>query len=125
MSVMPHHVAPVFHVASIEIALRYYVDVLGFDERFRFGDSYAGVGIGSVDIHLAQGGGTYQRPLGGSSIYVFLDSAAGVDSCCAEIAGRGARVVSEPRDYPYGMRDFTVFDPDGNVLTYGAEVEPE
>ncbi len=29
----------------------------------------------------------------------------------------------EPVDNPYGMRDFRAFDPDGNMLTFGASTE--
>jgi uncharacterized glyoxalase superfamily protein PhnB len=47
---------------------------------------------------------------------VFSDE---VDTYCAAAKARGAEIALEPTDEPYGMRDFVVRDPDGNVLTFG------
>lgn len=38
-----------------------------------------------------------------------------------EMKARGARTLGEPKDYPYGMRDFNVLDLDGNELCFGME----
>jgi hypothetical protein len=32
---------------------------------------------------------------------------------------RGERLVSQPQNYDYGMRDFDIADLDGNQLTFG------
>lgn len=113
----PHATATTFHVSDLERSLRYYIDVLGFTERFRFGD-YAGVQMGSeaVQIHLSGPGATNKRALGQGSLYVFCDT---VDAYAAEIADRGAAIQAPPRDYEYGMRDFVVEDPDGNLVAFG------
>ena len=44
-----------------------------------------------------------------------------VDALCQELRSRGARTLNEPKDYPYGMRDFTITDLDGNQLDFGME----
>lgn len=108
--------ASVFQVSSVDSALRYYLEILGFSEDFRFGD-YAGVKFGEALIHLC-GHSVHQRPVGGGTIYVFCDD---VDSYYAEIRKKGAVLKSEPRDYDYGMRDFMVVDLDGNHLAFGCE----
>ena len=117
----PHATATTFHVSDLERSLRYYVGVLGFSERFRFGD-YAGVQMGGegavVQIHLSGPGSTNKRAVGQGTIYVFCDA---VDDYCAEIVARGATIQAPPRDYEYGMRDFVVEDPDGNLVTFGCE----
>lgn len=110
--------ASVFQVASVDAALRYYKDVLGFSEDFRFG-AYAGVKLGEACIHLCAHG-EHRRPIGGGTIYVFCDE---VDGYYAEIKKKGAIVKSEPRDYEYGMRDFMALDPDGNHLAFGCEAK--
>jgi len=110
----PQSAASVFQVANVDSALRYYKDVLGFSEDFRFGD-YAGVKFGDAYIHLC-GHSVHKRPVGGGTIYLFCDE---VDSYFAEITKKGAVVKSEPRDYDYGMRDFMTIDPDGNHLAFG------
>jgi uncharacterized glyoxalase superfamily protein PhnB len=44
-----------------------------------------------------------------------------VDFLFQELKSRGARILNEPKDYPYGMRDFDVNDLDGNQLCFGME----
>jgi catechol 2,3-dioxygenase-like lactoylglutathione lyase family enzyme len=39
-----------------------------------------------------------------------------LDATFAQIAARGAEVVEEPTDQPYGVRDCAVRDPAGNLL---------
>ena len=110
--------ASVFQVANVESALRFYTDVLGFSEDFRFGD-YAGVKFGDVCIHLC-GHSVHKRPVGGGTVYVFCDE---VDSYYAEIEAKGASAKCAPRNYDYGMRDFTAVDLDGNHVTFGCEAK--
>jgi uncharacterized glyoxalase superfamily protein PhnB len=112
--------ATVFQVSNLEAALKHYVEVLGFTEDFRFGD-YAGVTIGDVCVHLCAHS-IHQRPVGGGTVCIFADE---VDSYYREIQAKGAQIKAEPRDYPYGMRDFMVVDPDGNHLSFGCEVKSE
>jgi uncharacterized glyoxalase superfamily protein PhnB len=112
----PQSAASVFQVASVDSALRYYKEVLGFSEDFRFGD-YAGVKFGELYIHLC-GHGVHKRPIGGGTVYVYCDE---VDSYYAEIKKKGANFKSEPSDYAYGMRDFMAVDLDGNHLAFGCE----
>lgn len=94
----PHTTATTFHVSDLERSLRYYIDVLGFTERFRFGD-YAGVQMGSevVQIHLSGPVATNKRAVGQGSLYVFCDT---VDAYAAEIADRGAASESEQCAFP-------------------------
>lgn len=111
--------ATTFHVADVDASLAYYTGVLGFSERFRFGD-YAGVEHGEVQIHLSGPKSTNKRGVGQGSIYIFCDD---VDDYYAEITARGATPQAPPKDYEYGMRDFAVEDPDGNLLGFGQEVK--
>jgi uncharacterized glyoxalase superfamily protein PhnB len=47
-----------------------------------------------------------------------------VDALYQELKSRGANTLNEPKDYPYGMRDFDVTDLDGNQLCFGMESKP-
>ena len=109
--------ATTFHVSDVEASLAFYTAVLGFSERFRFGD-YAGLEYGEVQIHLSGPASTNKRQVGQGSIYVFCDD---VDAYHAEITGKGAVPQAPPKDYEYGMRDFVMEDPDGNLLGFGQE----
>jgi uncharacterized glyoxalase superfamily protein PhnB len=110
-------ITPVFQVASVDVALKYYTEVLGFSEDFRFGD-YAGVKLGGACIHLS-GHSIHDRPVGAGTAYIFCDE---VDAYFADITGKGVTAKAEPKDYDYGMRDFLVVDPDGNHLGFGCEI---
>ena len=113
-----HCAAPVLRVTNIDAALKYYTGVLGFSEDFRFGD-YAGIKLGSVLVHFS-GHSVHDRPIGGGTVYVFCDE---IDSYYDEIMTKGALVVTEPKDYDYGMRDFMIKDSDGNHLAFGCELK--
>lgn len=111
-----HGAATVFPVRDVDASLRYFVDVLGFTEEFRFGE-YAGIQRDDCCIHLSAEGNPNTGKAGTGAVYIFCDD---VDGYFADIAGRGAANAQEPKDYEYGMRDFTMRDPDGNQLTFGA-----
>ncbi len=104
----------VFQVKELANSLRFYCDVLGFHKDFEFGP-YAGLHLGECHLHLCAHT-TWNRPPGGGAVVVFSDE---VDAYWAAIKERGAEIALEPTDEPYGMRDFVVRDPDGNVLTFG------
>jgi uncharacterized glyoxalase superfamily protein PhnB len=44
-----------------------------------------------------------------------------VDAYHADVKKKGAKIETELESYEYGMRDFNIEDPDGNILTFGQE----
>jgi uncharacterized glyoxalase superfamily protein PhnB len=96
-----------------------YRDVLGFRTEFTYGEPtfYAGVERDAVVIHLQAADRTKRLP-GHGAVNVFVTD---VDALFQELKSRGARILSEPQDYPYGMRDFDINDLDGNHLCFGME----
>jgi uncharacterized glyoxalase superfamily protein PhnB len=109
---------PIFHVANVDAAVRYYTEILGFTQAFRYG-TYAGLRLGSHELHITDPGEPRQI-IGAGTAYVICDE---VDQYFASIRSKGAKTKSEPADRVYGMRDFAVFDPDGNQLTFGCDNE--
>jgi catechol 2,3-dioxygenase-like lactoylglutathione lyase family enzyme len=108
---------PIFFVSDVDAAVRYYADVLGFRESFRYG-TYAGLKHGSHELHLTDQGEPRQI-VGAGTAYVICDA---VDEYFAAVKAAGAKIKSEPTDRMYGMRDFAVFDPDGNQLSFGCDI---
>lgn len=111
--------ATVFVVQDVLRSVEHYRDVLGFQTEFTYGEPtfYAGVDRDGVTIHLQAAGETKRQP-GQGALNVFVTD---VDALYAELKARGARALDEPKDYPYGMRDFNVLDLDGNELCFGME----
>jgi predicted enzyme related to lactoylglutathione lyase len=112
-----HGSATTFHVSDLDASMRYYTEVLGFSERFRFGD-YAGIEYEDIQIHLSGPKATNKKEVGQGGIYIFCD---GVDAYYAEVKAKGAKVQGAPRDYEYGMRDFVIEDPDRNLIGIGQQ----
>jgi uncharacterized glyoxalase superfamily protein PhnB len=111
--------AAVFVVQDVPRSVDHYRDVLGFRTEFTYGEPtfYAGVERDNVLIHLQAASETKRQP-GHGAINVFVTD---VDALYKELKSRGARTLNEPKDYPYGMRDFDVLDLDGNQLSFGME----
>ena len=121
---LPTTSSTVFQVADIESAVAFYRDILGFTVDFRY-DNYAGLFLGVADstsgalptsLYLCAHT-IWSRPVGGGAVVVIAEE---VDDYCATIRQRGAPILLEPTDEPYGLRDFVTRDPDGNVLTFSA-----
>jgi len=111
--------ATTFMVSDIDKSLAFYKDVLGFTEDFRFGN-YAGINHGDVLVHLSQNGNPNSKPAGSGVMYIFCDE---VDDFYHEITAKGAKTQRPPQDYEYGMRDFIVEDPDGNLIGFGTQTK--
>ena len=113
--------ATVFVVKDVVRSVEYFRDVLGFHTEFTWGQPvcYAGVERGNVTIHLQAASDTKRQP-GHGAVNVFVTD---VDALYEELKSRGARTLNEPKDYPYGMRDFDLEDLDGNRLCFGMSTQ--
>jgi uncharacterized glyoxalase superfamily protein PhnB len=109
--------APVLHVENVEAAAAFYRDVLGF--TWDFGDdAYAVVWRDNSAIHFVRDEGK-GSPKG---VHLF-QWVRDVDAYFKEVAGRGAQVVAEPTNQPYGIREFRVRDPNGVEIVFGQDVD--
>lgn len=110
--------APVVPVSDFQAGLAYYRDVLGFGVEFVWGEPsfYACLCRDEVAVHIASEQVAKRAP-GQSGICIFVRDA---DEAYAEFSKKGAIIVAAPQTYDYGMREFSIADPDGNRLIYGA-----
>ena len=113
----------VMTVRDVVESLDYYRDRLGFAVAFQYGTPtfYVGLCSGGVSLHLISADRTPRQP-GHGAVSIIVDD---VDMLHADLLKRGARVLKEPRDYDYGMRDFDVADLDGNMIFFGMESKKE
>jgi uncharacterized glyoxalase superfamily protein PhnB len=108
-------VVPVLPAADVDAALAYYRDTLGFSVEGRHQNDRGDVVFGSVlcgkaNFYLAKTPGSI-TPL---RCFVFVDG--DVDALCQAFASRGATIVEQPEDKPWGYRQFTLRDVNGHLL---------
>src|SRR6266850_6573280 len=110
-----HH--PSLSVSDIRAAVDFYTNKLGFWLAFTWGDPpmMAGVNLGQVQIFLEQGTPTPQ----GCSVYFVIGDA---DELYEFQRAKGVEVVEPPGDRPWGLRDYSVRDPQGYRLTFGHRI---
>jgi len=109
---------PEIPAANVEEAAAYYVNTLGF--TLDWGDDDGGIaGISRGSCRLFLTNRSFRESLGNVGPILFwlnLDSKSEVDELFAEWSATQARVVSEPEDKPWMLREFIVADLDGNLL---------
>jgi uncharacterized glyoxalase superfamily protein PhnB len=109
---------PEIPVAHVDAAAAYYVNTLGF--TLDFGDDKGGIaGISRGNCRLFLTNKPFREPFGNGSPVLFwlnLDSKAQVDELFAEWKAARARIVSEPEDKPWKLREFVAADLDGNLI---------
>ena len=57
----------------------------------------------------------------GEGVRIYCTTVQDVDTLARQIKARGGALTQEPRDQPWGMRDFALVDPDGYKVTIGAD----
>lgn len=99
---------PELPVVDVEKAQQYYRDVLGFEIGWL--DPEKGIGAvsrGRAVIFFRR----RQGPFEGAIHWIFADD---VDATYEELRSSGAKIVEPLQKKPWGLRQFTVEDVDGN-----------
>lgn len=111
-------VVPVIFVPSVEAAVAYYVEKLGFTVSFTSEYDYAGVNRDGVELHLGKGSpcGMGER---GAHIYFFVQN---LDAVHAEFTASGA-VDGQIKEQEYGLRELHLTDPFGYHLAFAEPME--
>ena len=109
---------PEIPAASVDQAAAYYVHALGF--TFEWGDEQGGIaGISRGDCRLFITNRRFRESYGNRGPILFwlnLESKAEVDKLFAEWKTAHAKIVSEPEDKPWKLREFMVADLDDNLI---------
>ncbi len=100
---------PQLSVKDLDASLRFYRDVLGA-EVVRLRSDFAAVQLGPTELFLSSGAGAP------ALCCVRVEDA---DALFAVYRERGAAIVEAPEDRPWGIREFTVRDPDGHRFRIG------
>jgi catechol 2,3-dioxygenase-like lactoylglutathione lyase family enzyme len=111
-----NHANPVLEVSDVPRAIAYYRDVFGLTPSWMWEDRIGGVHTdhNSIEIYLSRA----ERP-SPSRLAVFVDDA---DAGHHKYRTAGAEIIDDPKTQPWGLRGFTVRDPDGNLIDIAHEV---
>ncbi|MEK7727055.1 MAG: glyoxalase superfamily protein [candidate division KSB1 bacterium] len=103
---------PIFCVTEMAAAVRYYVEVLGFQQA-RWGDAnFTCVTRDGASLYLSSGG----QGQAGAWVWIGVND---VEQLHEELLAQGAIIRDEPLNYPWAF-EMRVEDPDGNVLRFGS-----
>jgi len=120
--------SPGLTVNDLEKSLAWYRDVLGFvvEERWEHEGKLMGVELraGSVTFMIGQDDWKKGRDRKkGQGFRLYCTTTQDVDALAERIKARGGKLDQEPRDQPWGSRDFSLTDPDGFKITIGADTK--
>ena len=113
---------PVLKTGDYERARSFYIDILGFRLVEEGGDPPR-FGIFKQDgavLFLDSWHGAPAPSEGGWTAYLHTDDAKVL---CSQLTDKGATITRPLEDTSYGMREFEVTDPDGNILCFGSDHE--
>ncbi|MFY9822830.1 MAG: VOC family protein [Thermoanaerobaculia bacterium] len=118
---------PALTVNDLATSLAWYRDVLGFivAEEIRHEDRLVAVRLkaGSVEFLLGQDDFAKGRDRAkGVALRLYCITGQDVDQLAAAIQSRGGKLAQEPKDQPWGTRDFAVVDPDGFLISITTDV---
>ncbi|MDQ3715392.1 MAG: VOC family protein [Actinomycetota bacterium] len=118
---------PCLNYTDARTAMRYLVDVLGFEETALY-TAESGDVVTHAEARWPEGGGVMfgsagredsefsTKAVGASSVYVITDDP---DSVYERAISGGAEITREMEEADYGSRGFTVRDPEGNLFSFG------
>jgi uncharacterized glyoxalase superfamily protein PhnB len=120
----PCTIVPELVYDDVTEARRWLCDVFGLVERWHAGDHRAQLTFGGGTIAITEPR-TSRALTGHVSLVIRVDD---VDAHCRQTRERGAAIVAEPQDYPYGERQYTAADLGGHHWCFSqsiADVVPE
>ena len=122
-----HGMQPVLGVRDMQETLAYYRDLLGFHIDFVAGEPPAHARVctraeyepPTVFIRFEPlAPGTPPNP----SVWLWLHVGAEIDELFRKYSARGVKVVEEPVNRSWGLRQFVVEDCNGYLIAFSAEI---
>lgn len=107
---------PALPFDDVPAAVAYYRDVLGF--RINYQQADLGVMDRDAITILLIARTAEHKGIGSFEVYV-----SDADLLFDELSGKGAKVLGPPASRPWGLRDFTVIDLEGNRITFAQTFE--
>jgi uncharacterized glyoxalase superfamily protein PhnB len=120
--------SPAFTANDLEKSLGWYRDVLGFvvEDRWEQDGKLTGVQLRAGDVTFMVGQDDWKKGRDrkkGEGFRLYCETKQDVDVLAEKIKARGGTLDYEPRDEPWGTRDFALTDPDGFKITIAREAK--
>jgi len=115
-------VSPGFTANDAAATIDWYCNVLGFTrgERWEYEGQFVGgeVKSGAIQINIGQDDWKKGRDrIKGQGTHTYIVTGPDIDTYANQIKARGGTLAQEPKD-DWGMRAFSIDDPDGFKLTF-------
>ncbi|MDR6991813.1 VOC family protein [Luteimonas sp. 3794] len=112
-------VSPIFSVDDLAASLDFYLQTLGFELAWSWGEPphIASVCRDGIEIMLSQRS-DISAP-GAAQIYLGVSA---IDAWHDALKSAGVHMRVPIGDRPYGMRDFRIADPSGNEISFGQPI---
>lgn len=109
-----HSIIPILYSHDVKKSIRYYTEILGFASSWSWDEpvTFGGVDMGEVRIFFCKDG------QGQKGTWLAIN-VTDVDAYYQTILARGAKIISQPQSFEWGMREMLVEDPDGHRIRFG------
>ncbi|MEM3874630.1 MAG: VOC family protein [Candidatus Bathyarchaeia archaeon] len=101
-----------FYVSDLKKAAQFYEEILGLEKKYEY-SSYVGFECGGVEIGLIPKLKKGERASLSPSVEFLVDD---VEKFYKELKSKGVKFVKELHEEPWGGKQATFTDPDGNIL---------
>lgn len=108
---------PILFSGDVKRSLKFYTEVLGFAESWEWGNPTDFGGVVKDDVEIFFCLNDQGNP--GTWLAIILDS---VDDYYNQIKGKGAKILVEPVNREWNMREMLIEDPDGHVIRFGNRI---
>ncbi|MBO3808384.1 MAG: VOC family protein [Candidatus Brockarchaeota archaeon] len=102
-----------FYVSDLRRAVKFYEEILGLEKKYEY-SSYAGFECGGVEVGLIPKLEECKHVASKSPSVEFL--VENVERFYEELKGKGVKFIRELHEEPWGGKQATFTDPDGNIL---------
>ena len=106
-------IAPILRVEDMRTSLRFYVDLLGFENASWGSDDFTQVSRDGRGIYLSQG----DQGQGRAWVWIGVED---IERLHRQFKAGGIAIRLPPTNYPWAL-EMQVEDPDGNVLRLGSD----
>jgi len=110
-------ITPQLQVADVRAAQAWYRDRLGFKIAWTWREEYGAIYHGTTEIFLSQ----QEGPIPPTTCFVRVESADETLALCRE---NDVPIVEDIASHPWGMREFTIEDPNGHRFRIGHSEGP-